>query len=415
MTRDRLAAAVSVGAVAFAMVGAACSTGSTSITRVSTDAGQHPAGSTPTGNAAASSAVATIGCPGDRSRCESECSAGVGKSCFALGKGATIVSTPEEQKEGLSFLARACELKVGEACVRAADLTVTSASQKEELLNKGCDAGDVVSCTTLSGVFQIAKNPVKQVAALDRACALEPGWCAASARVYLDPASGVTDVARGTSAAIAVCATKFDASFCPAMVTMLRDGWKALKPDAARAASILGTHCDRGSASACAMLGSMRRVGAGVPKDASAAIAEFEKSCKPPTESVGCGSLGDMVALGEGTPKDEKRAKQIWSSACTDDKGNVGGCFYVARELENGKKATKADRERALQLYQRVAADWREYVDLPENRQAAERMVALGAALKNDTASRFGSTVLCRRYGVRAACDKSDDEVSLTW
>lgn len=127
----------------------------------------------------------------------------------------------------------------------------------------------------------------------------------------------------------AACA-QGDLAGCAYEASALEHGWHGLTADAAKAARLRESLCERGHAPACTALGRQRQAGSGVDVDARAAVALFDRGCTL-GDLNGCSALAGSYAAGYGVPKDWARALELRERVCRGDRPR--DCLNTARGL----------------------------------------------------------------------------------
>ncbi|MBX3224688.1 MAG: sel1 repeat family protein [Labilithrix sp.] len=196
-------------------------------------------------------------------------------------------------------------------------------AKARELLGKGCDGGDVGSCTNLGLILMKGRGGAKDAAGavkrFEKACgeadALGCGLLGAAYEsgdgVSKDEKQAVTFLQKG-------CEGGHEAS-CGVVGKMLFDGRGATK-DVAKATDFLKRACDGGQARSCVDLGDLYDgASKDVPKNPILAKMLYQRGCFR-GEAKGCTGQG-RLELGQGGSQDS--AKRAFEMACMrfDDLG----------------------------------------------------------------------------------------------
>jgi TPR repeat protein len=225
---------------------------------------------------------------------ERACKAGDGATCRALGS--RFADGPWRERDyfrALDLLARGCELRDAQSCVRQALMlarkqgrAVAAPAEIDALYEKACGAGDVHGCY-LTGLK------------------------------YLPPSDPSRD--KGTK-------------------------------DLARALAIFDRACDAGDGEACGQLAGMYGRGDfGVAKDAARAAEHYRRACDA---GRFCGGLALAYANGDGVAKDDERAAALFARVQQDrllscEKGDADDCFRLGASFREGRLGETKDLSRA--------------------------------------------------------------------
>jgi TPR repeat protein len=164
-------------------------------------------------------------------------------------------------------------------------IALTTTARADEAADlRACKAGKAVKCEELSERYLkgegAAKNPVKSLAFLEKACGLKASRACNNVG---------TAYAGGKNGAAAV--------------------------DHAKARTFYEKACGMKNGLGCFNLGNVFRIGEGTDVDLEAAFASFKKSCEL-DEARGCTEQGIMYYKGTAVEKDAKMALTLLEKAC---------------------------------------------------------------------------------------------------
>ncbi len=192
-----------------------------------------------------------------------------------------------------------------------------SAGQDAVALQQACDAGDMLSCSTLGLMYGAGKDVT---------------W----------------DGARAASLFQRACDGGFIQG-CTHLGLLYQNG-AGVTQDLTSAVFLYERACDGGDMVGCATLGVSYERGEGVTQDAVRAVSLYERACSG-REMLGCTNLGSMYRTGRGVTQDLGAAASLYWLAC--DGGVIPSCLNLAVSYERGDGVAQ-DVSIAVVLYQRA-------------------------------------------------------------
>jgi hypothetical protein len=158
-----------------------------------------------TGLACVSPALATD--PPTPAALQAACNQGNARACFDLGdRHERGIGVAKDEVRAVPFLARACDLKIGDACYRAGTLLDSASAAPDlprafQLYRKGCDLNSANGCFSLGFAYRlgkgVARNEALGASLMDKGCDMGSSGCKFLKERGLLPLRAAAPPARG--------------------------------------------------------------------------------------------------------------------------------------------------------------------------------------------------------------------------
>jgi TPR repeat protein len=204
------------------------------------------------------------------------------------------------------------------ACTLAAfehlEDTPTDLVRAAALLQRGCDGGLGLACSTLGGL--IASTDERRAVALYQAACVAPTApaCSNLAVRTLRGEGLEQDIDVGLGLLRKGCAGG-EGMACGNLGVLHRDGTYGVDVDPTRAVELWKLGCALDEPEPCEYLGLALAKGDGTARDPVAAVAALDKACSGHRGSA-CSALVDLFSNGEIVARSPDRAAQYRASAC---------------------------------------------------------------------------------------------------
>jgi TPR repeat protein len=231
----------------------------------------------------------------------------------------------DKEKMRTAFL-KACDLKHGEACLKACFPSDCNDMVKAELAKRSCDNGHGDGCGQLGHMYYSGGHFDKDIRRgfelSERGCDLGSGEsCGWLAWQYMEGGRGVTrDVGRALTLYRKACSLG-EADDCMRLGKFYESG-KHVKADPAEVVGLYKRACEleRNYGEGCYNLARHLVEGKGIERDMPLAIKLFDGACWSGDLPWSCNDLGLLYLNGKGVAKDLDQAEQFFNEACNLEK-----------------------------------------------------------------------------------------------
>lgn len=249
------------------------------------------------------------------------------------------------QKKDMQGLQRLCNEKVGLACMFVGHHfeSKNDMSQAKLWHHKGCELGNVYSCSQLGIIYDNERNYTQAFMFYATACV--GGYmesCANLGNLYQKGQGVEQNGAMALELYVKACEGKEEFGCFNAGV-MYGFGKAGVEKDFIKARSYYHKACELGGAEACFNLGVMYENGGGGKQDSAKALDLYEKACDL-GNGFGCNNAGNLYY----NKQQYGKARKLTEKGCELNNGTA--CYNLALGYHNGEGA-RQDYKQAKELY----------------------------------------------------------------
>ncbi len=229
----------------------------------------------------------------------------------------------DKEKMRTAFL-KACDLKHGEACLKACFPSDCNDMVEAELAKRSCENGHGDGCGRLGRMYygggHFDKDIRRAFELSQRGCDLGSGKaCGWLAWWYLEGRGVTQDVGRALTLYRKACSLG-EADDCMQLGKFYESG-KHVKANPAEAVGFHSRACEltpkKWGHESCHHMAGLLMAGQGIQRDVPRAITLYEEACASPLQYPhSCNALGLIYEKGDGVAKDLDQAQEYFHQAC---------------------------------------------------------------------------------------------------
>ncbi|MDX9720103.1 MAG: AgmX/PglI C-terminal domain-containing protein [Myxococcota bacterium] len=243
------------------------------------------------------------------------CAEGQPYGCLNAGVYGT---DPAQQRNDLR---KACEAELPMGCLHFGEALrqglggPVDEEGARSVLQKACDARLGQGCVALGLMTESGEDGdiIKAMILFEKACEYEAALCLNAVTRCLDGSKGYVDAATAARLCLSACERGVGGA-CYDLAELYRDG-NGVEASVERAYTFYSKACELDYPAGCSLTGACLLYGKGVEQDATQGVKMLERACAL-EDAVGCSTLGSLYERGELFARDLAKALSLYEKAC---------------------------------------------------------------------------------------------------